>query len=208
VDATNCINKTGTGLGLNLCSTLCRHLGGDIKVTSKLGSYSKFSFFVRDYKANSPEQISNQSNFTQASSERKELSKSIILVNHDINNVLLVDDNPLNLSVGKSMLTKLGEHVLLAYNGEEALTKVMESQDKITLALIDLNMPIMDGYKLCEKLANLMNTNKVPPFRMIALTGEDKDDVIDICKSIGFTDVYMKPLSLRDLKHLIENNAN
>jgi CheY-like chemotaxis protein len=69
--------------------------------------------------------------------------------------------------------------------------------------LIDLNMPVRNGYKLCENVVNLINENKIQRFAMVALTGEDRNEVIDICRSTGFNDVIMKPLSLKDLKNLI-----
>ena len=70
-------------------------------------------------------------------------------------NVLLVEDNPVNQIVGLRTLEKLGHTAVLANNGSEALSLL--SKQEFYLVLMDVQMPVMNGYELvCAVRANVL----------------------------------------------------
>ena len=74
--------------------------------------------------------------------------------------VLAVDDNRTNLHILQVFLKKLGHDVILAENGEEAVARFQsESPD---LVLLDIMMPVMDGFEVCRRLAEDPRTRAIP----------------------------------------------
>ena len=102
------------------------------------------------------------------------------------NKILLVDDDPKNLQVAMSILKEY--NVIYAQSGEKALELL--SKNKFDLILLDVVMPIMDGYSVCLKIKENEKTKKIP---IIFLTV--KDDEKDIVKGfdLGAVDYIIKP---------------
>jgi sigma-B regulation protein RsbU (phosphoserine phosphatase) len=132
------------------------------------------------------------------------------------NKILTVDDNTINLKLLTRTLEKSGYDVLSAENGKDACQFALKN--KPDLVLLDVMMPIMDGYKVCEWLKNNEETADIP---VIFLTA--KSDAIDKIKglALGAVDYITKPfdsveviarvkthLGLQNLRRqLIEKNA-
>jgi DNA-binding NtrC family response regulator len=102
--------------------------------------------------------------------------------------VLIVDDEPLNLDVLARKLAFTGYEILSATSGEEAIDKAMSEAPQIIL--LDIMMPVMDGYETCQKLKSLNQTKEIPIIFMTALT--DTDDKIRAFE-VGGTDYITKP---------------
>ena len=116
--------------------------------------------------------------------------------------ILIVDDEPLNVDYLEQELIDLGYETASATNGQEALEKVAaEAPD---LILLDVMMPIMDGFTVCRTLKESDETRLIPVVIMTALDGiEDRIKGIEA----GADDFLTKPVDFvllkEKLKHII-----
>jgi len=103
--------------------------------------------------------------------------------------LLIVDDNPTNLEVLCDFLDEAGFEILVAQDGESAIAKVAIS--KPDLILLDVMMPVLDGFETCDRLKQDANTRNIPIIFMTALT-----DPVDKVRglSLGAVDYVTKPL--------------
>ena len=113
---------------------------------------------------------------------------------HIKGNILIVDDNPENLTVLRQMLTANGYRVRAALNGEIALKSVQA--DPPDLILLDILMPEMDGYEVCRNLKSKEHTDQIPIIFISALA-----DVEDIVKAFqaGGMDYITKPFQIEEV---------
>lgn len=112
--------------------------------------------------------------------------------------VLLVDDEPHVLAVGKAVLESHGFEAVACRSGEEALELVRagaEEGQRFTAAILDLTMPGgASGFEVLEWLRACD-----PRLPIIACSGYFQEDVKDLCQAIGFVDVLHKPFNLESL---------
>lgn len=104
--------------------------------------------------------------------------------------ILLVDDDIDFVEITKSQLRKGGFDVEVAYNGEECIEKV--KKDKPDLILLDIMMPVMNGYDTCLKLKSNEETKTIP---VILLTSLAKDNKLESKAD----DYIQKPPNYEDL---------
>lgn len=115
-----------------------------------------------------------------------------------ISRVLIVDDEPHVLAVGKAVLEAHGFEAVAARTGEEAIELVRkgtEAGQRFTVAILDLTMP--GGASGFEVLEWLRACDRRLP--VIACSGYFQEDVSELCQAIGFTDVLPKPFNLESL---------
>lgn len=108
--------------------------------------------------------------------------------------ILLVEDNEINQQVAQEILSSAGLVITIANDGQEAIEKAL--QDKYDTILMDVQMPIMDGYEATRRLRNMCGFEKIP---IIAMTAHAM--VGDFKKSLeaGMNDHVTKPINPKEL---------
>jgi signal transduction histidine kinase len=171
----------GSGLGLAIVKRLAALHNSDIYLNSEPGRGATF-FFTITFKKGKPEIIQQQS----------------IAGKNDLSGikVLLVEDVEFNIMVAKKMITNWNGVVDVAENGAIALHKIRQSDYDIVL--MDLQMPVMDGYNATQHIRDF---NDVIP--IIALTASASPDILKRTRDFGMTDYLAKPFKPGELYEMI-----
>ncbi len=104
--------------------------------------------------------------------------------------ILLVDDQPKNLLALSAMLEPLGQEVVQASSGKEALRELL--RDEFALVLLDVQMPVLDGYEVAELIRAREKSRSVP---IIFLTAIHRDQqLVARAYSVGAVDYILKPI--------------
>ena len=122
--------------------------------------------------------------------------------------VLLVDDNAINLKLLAAYVKKLGFSAELAVDGQDAYQKYQSASQRkpFTTILMDISMPIMDGFESSRAIRDYEATNSIsPPARIIALTGLGSDTSKREAELSGMDDFRTKPVALKTLKVLLNS---
>src|SRR5210317_2215914 len=113
--------------------------------------------------------------------------------------ILCVDDDDIALDVWSQMLQKLGYTVLQARYGYEALEVFEKNRDRISLVILDMKMPGMDGCEVYDRLKEIE-----PEIKIIIFSGCIDQYAIDKLSKRNFSDFVEKPLELKELSAKIE----
>ncbi|MEQ8859363.1 MAG: ATP-binding protein [Pseudomonadales bacterium] len=122
----------GTGLGLTICRRLVEVMGGEIGVSSELGSGSTFRFRVQL-------QLAGQATVLPKRAASRDRNSSIL----EGRNILVAEDNPINQQLATEFLQRAGASVDIAQNGREAVDRATASD--YDALLMDIHMPLLDG---------------------------------------------------------------
>ena len=109
-------------------------------------------------------------------------------------NILIVDDLPRNIQVLGKILTDEGFRVAFATNGTDALKLVGETQ--FDCILLDIMMPVMDGYDVCKELKSRFSSHDIP---VIFLTAKNDQESIVKGFALGAQDYVTKPFNSAEL---------
>lgn len=169
----------GTGLGMAITSQLVELMGGTINVNSEPSKGTTFKLLL-------PLQ---QAEVESLIIERQAKIETPVLKGKT---VLLAEDNKINQTVFLAMLKPTGAKVVVANNGQEALT--LFSQSRPDIVFMDIQMPVMDGLESCSKIKQ-KNAN-VP---IIALTANVMPDDVEKYMATGFSAHIGKPVELNKL---------
>lgn len=178
-------HQGGTGLGLAISRKLVAAMGGELNLASEPGKGCEFSFSLP---------LQRSSVQLPAEAQPLHLGQS--------RDILLVEDNEINRLVAHGMLTRLGHRVTLAEDGRSALALVTERP--FELALLDINLPDMDGMTLREDLAAISEEMHERPLPAIAISAQMYPEDIRHCLAAGFVDFVGKPVRLAVLANAIE----
>jgi PAS domain S-box-containing protein len=179
----------GSGLGLSIVCNLAKMMGGNVGVESVAGKGSRFWFSLRAKHVEDSENFRSSERPAIAMTEHVQLSRR----------VLVVEDNVVNRMVIESMLTKLGIRVTLAHDGLQALDTLTHGECS-DLVMMDLNMPVMDGYGATEQIRLWERNNNRPRLPIVALTADAYEENRQHCLALGMDDFLTKPISLDALK--------
>ncbi|CAD8108472.1 unnamed protein product [Paramecium primaurelia] len=120
--------------------------------------------------------------------------------------IMIVDDEPFNHDALLMMLKRFGyTNFMHAYDGSECINKTKENHSKIKFILMDLDMPILNGFKATSILIELMKTNQIKRIPIIACTAHDDYETETQCKALGMLDIIIKPVFLKQLQVVIKN---
>ncbi|MBP7809196.1 MAG: response regulator [Bacteroidia bacterium] len=169
----------GTGLGLAIVKQLVEPQGGSIKVESKVGYGSTFSFILPFKKTN----------------VEAELETELMELDEEIKNikVLVVEDIALNQLLMRTLLDDFGFKCTIASNGKIATEKLQNQT--FDVILMDLQMPEMNGFEATEYIRNTLKLD-IP---IIALTADVTSVDLAKCKAVGMNDYIAKPVDERVL---------
>ena len=184
----------GSGLGLSIVSQLAKLMGGDVGVESVVGQGSRFWFRVWVKCFTEGEEASRQERATQdesnASAHTEQLS----------GRVLVVEDNMVNRMVIESLLDEIGVTVTLLTDGQQAVDAITRGDQHPDLILMDLNMPVMDGYTAVTLIRRWEADQHRDCLPIIALTADAFEEDRQKCLAIGMDDFLTKPIQLNALK--------
>jgi two-component system, sensor histidine kinase ChiS len=198
--------QPGTGLGLSITKKLIEQHGSELKVESELGKGTAFCFSLPVCESKL-ESIENP----YASVEQLTLFGERLVNTHPIfsadearvehrshdgkeHRILIVDDDPVNLEILRVALESFGYGVSLADNGSDALEMLeCESPD---LVLLDLMMPRMSGFELCQLIRQKWDIISLP---IIILTAKNQLKDLERGFQLGANDYLTKPFHPREI---------
>ncbi len=117
--------------------------------------------------------------------------------------VLVADDVPMNQLVIERILKKAGVNTLLADNGQQALD-ILEQQS-VDLVLMDLHMPVMDGYQTAQAIRESAQYSSIP---IVALTADVQPEARQKCAELGIDKFILKPYSPDEIKQTLKDLTN
>jgi len=121
--------------------------------------------------------------------------------------VLVVDDNPFNILVTEYSITSLRYKVKTALFGQEAIDLITENDhalEPIKLILMELNMPVMDGYETARILKKMMSEKVIPEIPIVALSTNDMEESIETALKAGMSEYLSLPIKEPELVRVLE----
>lgn len=190
--ASSLLNKEeGTGLGLAISKRILEVLGSKLDVSSEVGKGSKFSFSLN---------LEEIEDFTTISDLKTD---KIIGYQGKKLTVLIADDNEINRDILKQMLTPLGFNILEADDGQKCYDLTMTK--KPSIVLLDLKMPILNGFETCKKIRNTESVTSIP---VIAFSASVFSSTKNKSIGAGCNDFLTKPIKEDELLSVISKNLN
>ena len=180
----------GIGLGLSLCKEMSDLMGARITVNSFPGMGSVFTLIVP---MNTPPLGISSRAPSKTSHPGSVDTKEI-----ELEKTLLVEDNKLNQMLLQGLIKAIGVEVLTVDNGSEAVD--ICSKRDFDLIIMDLSMPIMDGFEATQKIRLNSGLKKRP--RIIALTAHHLDSERRKAKEAGMDGFITKPVTLDTLREV------
>ncbi len=175
----------GTGLGLTICKRLVNLMGGDIRVESEVGVGSTFSFSLLFPLAVQPNSGSTAAAVDMTAVFMQRIRRA---------RILLVEDNRINQQVAQEILAKAELRVRTVSNGAEAVAAA--AKEDFDAVLMDVQMPVMDGYEATKKIRQELGKTDLP---ILAMTAHAVSEERDRCFRMGMDDHIAKPVSRSEL---------
>ena len=184
----------GTGLGLPIIKSMIELMGGSIQVESRQGIGTKFTIDL-SFDIALKEEVYGSEDTIESSAIHTIKGKRI----------LLVEDNELNAEIAKTVPEDVGALITRAENGQQALELFKEKPaGTFDVILMDLMMPVMDGYTATRKIRELERSDaKTVP--IIAMTANAFQEDAEKCIAVGMNAHLAKPLDIEKMKKTIKS---
>ena len=182
----------GVGLGLPIVKSLIDMMNGTIQVESKLNKGTKFTVELSFLTSLQVENVNERNTSTLDFSGK---------------HILLVEDNELNAEIGIELLNTFKVIIDLAKNGEECI-KILEKMPEgyYDLILMDIQMPIMDGYEATKIIRSFNNKNAQIP--IIAMTANAFEEDRKHALQLGMNEHLAKPIDIEKLEDVLTKYFN
>ncbi|MCK5074188.1 MAG: response regulator [Bacteriovoracaceae bacterium] len=183
----------GSGLGLTISKELVVLMAGRIWVESNVGRGSVFHFSLPLKEVSEEDKI--------------EIAEKKFIANEDVSpqRILLVEDSVENQLLIEIFLKKSPHSLDVVSNGEDCLKKIMEQE--YDLVLMDIQMPIMDGYTAVSKIRVWEMDTKRSPMKIVALTAHALEGDRKKCLDAGCDNYLAKPIKKLRLLEIINQYA-
>ncbi len=185
VDTSTTRRYGGTGLGLAISYRLAELMGGNMWVTSQVGAGSTFSFNIIAHSAPVQKRIEHPNAMLSLKGRR----------------VVIVDDNDTNREILLRQTRAWGMEPVAYASGLEILA-VLKTDWRFDLAILDMQMPDMDGLTLAERLRALPQTVKLP---LIMLTSVGSGEFREQIRALNFVDCMTKPVRRAHLLRVLSD---
>jgi len=185
VETSSTRNFGGSGIGLTLVKSYVELLGGEIRLESELDKGTSVFFTIP------MEAIYSET------TKQKKMNPQIL----ENKTILIAEDNEMNYILIDKLLSRYKCNIIHAWNGKEAVDYFMDHEQQIDLILMDLKMPVLDGY-MASKLIKDINAN-IP---IIAQTAYSLDRVMDNTILINFEGFISKPIDTQKIIEEIVKN--
>uniref|UniRef100_UPI0040565FCF cache domain-containing protein n=1 Tax=Candidatus Electronema sp. TaxID=2698783 RepID=UPI0040565FCF len=185
----------GTGLGLTISKRLVSLMGGHLTAESEAGIGSAFSFTL-DFSLRS-----RMAAWDGGSGTDESAAENIARIRNA--RILLVEDNLINQQVAQEMLAKAGVQVETVSNGAEAVAAVEARH--FDAVLMDIQMPVMDGYEAARRIRQDLGRSDLP---ILAMTAHAVSEQRDKCFRMGMDDHISKPVSRSGLYRVLSRWIN